>query len=112
MDYFSQAVEIIVSRVISPVFFVFSDDINWCHQNIRINYPLHIISHEYAGEKFADYLKLMTLCKHYIIPNSTFAWWGAWLNPDPEKIVIAPKQWFKDSTMNSKDLVPDRWIKI
>jgi len=54
----------------------------------------------------------MSMCKHNIIANSSFSWWGAWLNPAPNKIVLAPQKWFKDETINTKDLIPEQWIKI
>ena len=59
-------------------------------------------------------LILMSHCKHQIIANSTFSWWGAWLNQNPEKIVIAPKMWFVDQKMNAqtKDLIPKDWLRI
>ena len=54
----------------------------------------------------------MTNCKHFIIPNSSFGWWAAWLANFSKKIVVAPKKWFSDSNINTKDLIPDDWIRI
>ena len=54
----------------------------------------------------------MSLCKHNIIMNSTFSWWSAWLNINPQKIVIAPQKWFADVSINSQDIIPDEWIKL
>lgn len=56
-------------------------------------------------------MQLMSLCKHHVIANSSFSWWGAWLNANPEKTVIAPKNWFRNGN-NDSDLIPDEWIRI
>jgi hypothetical protein len=56
---------------------------------------------------------LMSLCDHNIIANSSFSWWGAWLNQNKDKIVITPNNWFGVQTnLNNLDMVPDNWIKI
>lgn len=110
IDYFEQAVKIIQNKVESPHFFVFSDDIDWCKQNIRISAPLEFVTHDCAGTRFNNYLQLMILCNHFIIPNSSFGWWAAWLNRNPEKLIIAPKKWFRIPFKNTRDLVPPRWI--
>lgn len=112
LDYIYQAVNLIAENVHQPEFFIFSDDLEWCKENIRLDYTCTIVSHEYAGEKFADYLHLMTLCKHFIIPNSTFAWWAAWLSTNTDKIIIAPKNWVKESSRYNKDLLPEKWIQL
>ena len=111
MEYVKQASRLISERVKNPKYFVFSDDIEWCLANIHLP-NVTFVNHTYAGKKFEYYMQLMKACKHFIIPNSTFAWWTAWLNTSPEKIVIAPKKWFNDPNINTIDLVPSDWIRI
>lgn len=110
-DFIMNGVEIIKSKVENPHFFIFSDDIEWCKENIKLD-NMTLVDHNYKGHKFGYYLQLMSTCKHFIIPNSTFAWWGAWLNNNPDKIVIAPKQWFTDNNINTNDIIPSDWIRI
>lgn len=114
IDYYKQAESIIKSRVSELRFFVFSDDTDWCKNNLNFGGDTIFVGHEYAGDRFQSYLRLMTLCKYYIIPNSTFAWWAAWLNTSPDKIVIAPKKWVTDpdTNKNTDDLIPPSWIRI
>ena len=109
-QYFKKAEEIMATQIDNPHFFVFSDEIDWCKDNLRLNSPTTYIGHEYAGNKFQDYIRLMAACKHFIIPNSSFAWWAVWLNTNKQKIVIAPKDWFSDKTINTKDLIQPGWI--
>jgi len=65
-----------------------------------------------SGEKSYEDMRLMSNCKHNIIANSSFSWWGAWLNNNKEKIVIAPKKWFNDGRINQDDVIPSEWIKL
>lgn len=111
LAYYQQAVEIIVRKALSPHFFVFSDDILWAKENLILTYPTIFISHNNATKDFED-LRLMIQCKHHIIANSSFSWWGAWLSKNPDKIVIAPQKWFNDESINTKDLIPEGWIRI
>lgn len=111
-DYYSKALARMKQDIVDPVVFVFSDEIEWCKENLIIESETHFVTHEYAGEKFRDYLELMSTCKNFIIPNSSFAWWGAWLCTSDKKIVIAPKTWFQDSSLNFQDVVPETWIRI
>jgi hypothetical protein len=112
LDYLEKAKKIIESKISDPHYFVFSDDIFWCEKNIK--FPnMFLVDHSYKGRKFEYYLQLMSQCKHFIIPNSTFAWWGAWLNNDNNKLVIAPSKWFTNCDINTKDLIPFKnWIRI
>ena len=114
MDYYKNAINHIVNHIGDDVhLYVFSDDIEWCEQNFSSNFPTFFVGHEqYKGERFSAYLQLMKSCKHFIIPNSTFGWWAAWLGDYKNKVVITPKNWFADKTLQSQtqDLRPDSWI--
>ena len=112
LDYFLKAARLMSERTENPEFFVFSDDIAWCRENIKLNHPVTVVGHEHKGKKFGNYLQLMIACRHFIIPNSSFAWWAVWLNDHEEKIVIAPKNWFTDSTIDTSDLVRNDWLRI
>lgn len=93
-----------------PTVFVFSDDIDWCKQNLTLSLPTIYLERSSAGPKASHHLQLMSLCRNNIIANSTFSWWGAWLNQNPEKIVVAPKRWFAHKV--NEDVVPQRWITM
>ena len=111
LEYIQNAVSVICEKVENPEYFIFSDDVEWCQNNIKLP-NMTIVSHRFKGNKFSYYLQLMINCKHFIIPNSSFAWWSAWLNKYTEKIVIAPKRWFNRDEINTSDLIPDSWIRI
>lgn len=111
-EYFFSAAKYMAKRVENPIFYVFSDDVEWCQENIILDYPVEVIGHEHKGKKFGNYMQLMIACKHFIIPNSSYAWWAVWLNQDDSKIVVAPKNWFNDASINTTDLVPKDWIRI
>lgn len=109
-DYYKKAIEIITNKAGPIKLFFFADDIEWLKQNISTPYPAKFIS----GQGFTDCqeLILMSACKHNIIANSSFSWWGAWLNTNPDKIVIAPEKWVVNPARHSKDLLPQEWIKL
>ena len=111
-EYYQKAEEIISSKIDNPHFFIFSDDIDWCRANLKFNRPAVFVGREYASEKWQQYLQLMIMCKHFIISNSTFAWWAAWLSENKNKIIIAPKNWVSGPSINTDDLIPPSWIRI
>ena len=110
-DYYDRAVSYIGERVINPHFFIFSDEPEWARSNLKLRFPMTIVDCNDASRNYED-LRLMSMCRHNIIANSSFSWWAAWLNPNSNKIVIAPQKWFNDDTRNTKDLIPDQWIKL
>lgn len=111
LDYINKATELLGSKIDNPKYFIFSDDIEWCKENIKLN-NMVILDHSYKGDRFSYYLQLMKECKNFIIPNSSFAWWSAWLSDSPNKIVIAPKRWLTDENIDTSDLIPSDWIRI
>ena len=105
MNYYERAIaKMVASSYPDIVFYIFSDDIEWCKKNLKISCKHVYIS---TGKDYHD-LYLMSNCRHNIIANSSFSWWAAWLNKNIDKIIIAPKKWF--SNQPSKDIVPVNWI--
>ncbi|MEW6709009.1 MAG: alpha-1,2-fucosyltransferase [Candidatus Riflebacteria bacterium] len=110
IDYYKKAVEIIKTRVAAPRFFIFSDDPDWAEKNLDFGNCRVVRGND--GDKSVEDLRLMAHCRHNIIANSSFSWWGAWLNTNADKIVIGPAVWFKEKKFESSDRMPDAWIKI
>ncbi|MDD1606886.1 MAG: alpha-1,2-fucosyltransferase [Methylococcaceae bacterium] len=110
LAYYQAAIQAIADSVAEPYFFIFSDDMAWVKANLKISLPCQYIDHNQGMESYND-MRLMSLCQHHIIANSSFSWWGAWLNPSINKIVIAPKQWFADDK-NTSDLLPQSWLTL
>jgi hypothetical protein len=111
LDYYYNCVNLLLKQIENPHFFIFSDDHKWAKENLKLDYLMTFIDHNNASKNYED-LRLMSQCKHNIIANSSFSWWGAWLNKNPDKIVYAPQKWFNDSSRDTKDLIPDQWIKV
>ena len=110
LDYYERAIGRIEESFDNPHFFVFSDDLDWARANLNINHPVKFIGHNSGAQAFQD-IRLIAACKHQIIANSSFSWWGAWLNQNPKKMVIAPKQWFL-AKKDTSTLIPNDWIRI
>lgn len=113
IEYYLVAMGLIHEKLENPIFYFFSDDIDWVKNKFMNLENVFFMDQNIEKKSFED-MRLMSLCKHNIIANSSFSWWGAWLNQNPNKIVIAPKQWFADPIKNKEaiDIVPDSWIKL
>lgn len=112
IDYYEKAVKYILDKQHVDCFVIFSNDINWCKQNIpglTHGKSCQYVDWNKGKDSFRD-MQLMSLCNHNIVANSSFSWWGAWLNNNPDKIIISPQKWInKDS---ATDIIPSSWIKI
>ena len=113
-NYYTNAIKYLKSKVDNPIFFIFSDDIEWCKENLIIENACYIL----PKKDMKDYhdFELIKQCNHHINANSTFSWWAAYLNPNPDKIVTIPKIWFNSEKSQKKYekgyLTPKEWIKI
>jgi hypothetical protein len=106
VDYYRSALGEISAKENSEVF-VFSDNMEWCCQNLKFEIPVTYVSHTF--HPVWD-MHLMSLCSHNIIANSSFSWWAAWLNTNPQKKVIAPEYWFTGKKTQNLDLLPEGWL--
>ena len=111
MDYYRAGISEMTARVKNPHYFVFSDDPEWVKSNLKADAALTHIGQNGPDKGYVD-LRLMSLCKHHIIANSSFSWWGAWLSTNPDKIVIAPKRWFNRDDIDTSDLIPQGWLRL
>lgn len=110
--YFTKAMEIVTAKVERPHFFVFSDYPTWAEHNLTFRHPVTFIKHSESDAKDYEDLWLMSLCKHFIIANSTFSWWGAWLSSNKKKVVVAPVQKYWNVRHAPENLILDSWIGI
>lgn len=113
VDYYKSAISILNSKLSNLKYFIFSDDVDWCRDNLSFIENSVLVDHSYKGDRFGEYLELMKSCKHFIIPNSSFAWWSAYLSSNKDKVVISPKKWVLDGNVDV-DVVSEKlnWIKI
>lgn len=114
-QYYEAAYEAIRKCVTNSKIFVFSDDIPWCRENLRFLERPTFVTHDLKGERFLDYFRLMKCCKHFIIPNSTFAWWAAYLSETCEKragMIVAPSKWYDDCNSDNRELLLEWWLKV
>lgn len=110
-EYYFSAIELLRQRAPTLRLFAFSDDPQWVADVLKPRYPdLVLVTHNQGESSYND-MRLMSSCRHHIIANSSFSWWGAWLNPGPDKIVIAPRQWFANGT-DTQDLLPPGWERV
>lgn len=106
--YYAKAITYICNKIDQPSFFVFSNEIDWVKNNVDIPNPTYIDFNN-GADSWQD-MFLMSQCKHNIIANSSFSWWGAWLNRNTNKIVITPSRFI--NLEEDSDIIPDAWIRI
>ncbi|APX17658.1 alpha-1,2-fucosyltransferase [Phaeobacter sp. HS012] len=94
-----------------PTVYVFSDDPQWAKENLPLPCDKVVVDFNGADTDYED-MRLMSLCKHNIIGNSSFSWWAAWLNQTPDRRVAGPAKWFGDPKLNNPDILPPGWLRI
>ena len=120
-DYYREAVRVMEERLRAPdgpratasSYFVFSDEPEWARAHLTLegkDREVHFVQHNDTTSQSHEDLRLMRACDHHIIGNSTFSWWAAWLNPSPDKIVVAPQPWFPGRRLDTRDLLPEGWL--
>lgn len=110
-DYYRRSVTELLSRHAELHLFVFSDDMAWCREQLRFPCPTTFVDHN-DGSRAHEDIWLMSRCRHHVIANSTFSWWGAWLREDESGDVYAPRTWFTDPTMDSSSIIPASWRRL
>lgn len=110
LSYYKKAIQFFKTNIPSPKFYIFSDDTISAAQGLQSK-EVNVLSGEVSSNHFED-LFLMSQCRHNIIANSSFSWWGAWLNNNPDKIVVAPKNWFNQGPKDTQDLIPESWTVL
>ncbi|MFC6102639.1 alpha-1,2-fucosyltransferase [Olivibacter domesticus] len=111
VEYFEKGIALVRERLRNPKFYVFSDDITWCKQYLNLQESVFIDWNK-GNDSYRD-MQLMSHCKHAIISNSSFSWWGAWLNRSPNKVIVVPKVWYRSSNvLDTSKMHPRIWIKI
>lgn len=110
-EYYHAAARMIFAERPDAEFFVFSDDPLWCRENLHLPGRVEIVSHQSATDAIVE-LNLMSQCRHHVISNSSFGWWGAWLSGAQDQIVVCPLRWFKDGSIDTRDLIPATWRRL
>ena len=108
LQYYKNAMQYMKKKVPDAKFYFFSNDSEWVRENLAGGDSV-IVDCNHGKENYLD-MYLMSQCSHNIIANSSFSWWGAWLNQNPDKIVISPKRWF--SHLDASDAICEDWIRI
>lgn len=111
LDYYKNGVSHVKRGLDSPHGFVFSDDPAWARENLELGIDFTVVEANSVEEPHLD-LWLMSACQHFVIANSSLSWWGAWLAIGSSKRVVAPKRWFTNSDIDTRDLIPDDWIRL
>jgi hypothetical protein len=112
LDYYERGLAKLRSLGVSGRIFVFSDHDSWCRENFRDAARFTVVGNEHAGPHASIHFWLMTLCRHFLIANSSFSWWAAWLSDNTRKIVVRPRQWLQAPEWKDIDICPPAWIRV
>ena len=110
-DYYRRAIDTVAARVADPRVFVFSDDPEWAERHLVLDHPTTIVRNAAPNAELDDF-RMLARCRHHIIANSSFSWWGAWLASHPTQVVVAPAPWFAVDTYDTRDLLPAGWLRL
>ena len=108
-EYYSNAAELIGESAGDCSYFVFSDEPDWCRENLVLPGPMEVLS---GATTAAEDIHLIARCEHAIIANSSYSWWGAWLGENDSSVIVAPVKWTDELVHDSRDKVPDRWHRL
>jgi hypothetical protein len=108
-EYYDRAVRYMRDRFEDPTFFVFSDDSAYARNWAAAHESCIVVDHNDAESAHED-MRLMSLCRHHIIANSSFSWWGAWMNTRQDKQILAPTRWLPDIATRDRDIAPPGWV--
>ena len=111
LEYYRNAIDELKRKCNGLSYFIFSDDVDWCRKELSFLPEAVFVVNE-SEKKSSQDLFLMSLCRHNVIANSSYSWWAAWLNQNPNKTVISPVKWFKDVNQDTSNLIPKNWIRI
>lgn len=109
--YYEAALERVADGLDTPTVYVFSDDPQWAKDNLPLPFEKVVVDFNGPDTDYED-LRLMSLCQHNVLANSSFSWWGAWLNQNPDKRVAGPKDWFSDPKLSNPDILPQGWLRV
>lgn len=111
LGYYEKAIEFMEEQVSNPMFFVFSDDPDWVKRNLPNDHPCVYVDHNSSALAVQD-LRLMSRASHHIIANSSFSWWGAWMNPSTSKKIVRPQRWYAGLPSSGDQTCPANWIAL
>lgn len=110
-DYYAEALRHMLEAAAPERVFVFSDDLDWVREHMSFPLPATFVDVNAADRGYRD-IQLMSLCRHHVIANSSFSWWGAWLARHPGQVVVGPKAWFQSPTHDTSDVMPPTWVRL
>ena len=111
LEYYRAGVDLVSEGLSQPHAFIFSDDPEWVRENFRLSIPATVVDVNGPDDAHQD-LWLMSACSRFVIANSSLSWWGAWLGQSGQKMVVAPQAWFATNRHDTKDLIPNDWIRL